>query len=332
MHPKLIRSGCSLLCAALLLSSCGDSVAIHTPTAIVATPYPTATRLALPTHIPLNSPIPQGDQLFLSDYDTGIIARVDLSTQETTVIVTGLSKPEDGTCNAKGQIFFAETSSGRILRFNADGGDQTTILDSSQRTPEGQQFTPEGPSFDTSGNLFFNTAGAEFDVYPHSGAYRIIGGDPGNKPERIILPFTQHGEGTVFLPTGEFLVTDWTGGRIIESVPPRFGFGRVFASGIRHPLGIASRSDGDVFVSEGDESESSLTGDIFHLDSKGNLLGVFKTLDAVPRHMEFDADDNLYVGTITGGVFKITPKGLTTRIAKGRHVSGLAICKVSKGH
>jgi sugar lactone lactonase YvrE len=320
---KFVNSVCLLLSAAFLLSDCGGPHTVPPPVTRTATAYPTLARVVVPTRIPPNTPTPLGDELFLSDAVTGIVERVDLATLETTVIVTGLSFPEDGACNAKGQIYFAETTSDRITRFNRDGSGFTIILDPTLG------LTPEGLSFDASGDLFFNTAGYPEKPPPHkhTGVYRIVGGDPANRPELVIPPFTTHGEGTAFLHDGELLAADAINGRIIKSIPPQFGFGGLFASGIVFPVGIAVRSDGDVFVSEGESHRPR----ILHFDSNGNLLGVFAVPDEIPRHMEFDSSDNLYVGTTAGSVLKFTPTGAVSRVAKARSVSGLAICKAGKG-
>src|SRR4051812_17583054 len=206
LHTKFIRSACLLLGAALILGGC-EGLVIPTPTTVsVVSPTPS------------NSPEPQGDQLFLSDYNLGIIERVDLSEAsflETSVIVTDLKQPEDGTCNVKNQIFFAEPIAQRITRFDADGSNKVIVLDPSARTPEGQEFYPEGLSFDKSGALYFNTSGTPFMPHPHTGVYRIAGGVPANKPERVIPAFTTHGEGTAFLSTGELLAVGWTNEEVV---------------------------------------------------------------------------------------------------------------------
>ena len=321
MHRKFVSLLCLLLCGILLLSGCNNSVTLADPT---------ATSVVLPTRIPRNTPAPKGDQLYLSDFRTGLVERVDLTTLEISVFASGLHKPEDGACNSKGQIFFAEASSGQIWRFNTDGSEQIPVLDPALRTPEGQEFRPDGLSFDANRDLFFNTSGTPFMPEPHTGVYRITGGDPTNKPERVIPPFTVHGEGTAFLSTGELLAVDWTNGRIMKSRPPQFGAGEVFASDIPSAHGIAIDSHDNVYVSEGGEVERASTSRIFRFDAIGNSLGVFRTLQAVARHMEFDTYDNLYVGTITGGVYKISPNGQISRIAQGRHVSGLALCKAGQ--
>lgn len=278
-----------------------------------------------------------GEQLFFSDFRNGTITRVDLQTLETTVIVTGLSNPEDGACNVKGQIFFAETNLGRITRFEKDGSGAIDVLVPDPDFPDDptKTFTPEGLSFDERGNLYFNTGGFPFKPRPHSGVWRILGGDPANPPENVIPPFTEpntsHGEGTAFLLTGELLANDANNGQIIKKSPLDFftpvGPGDVFASGISFPVGIAVRSDGDVFVAEVTGGGFGATN-ILHFDSSGNLLGIFVSLGEAARHMEFDSSDNLYVGTDNGSLFRIAPTGdPPARIASGGQIVGVAICR-----
>jgi hypothetical protein len=71
--------------------------------------------------------IAQQGELFVSDFGSGTITRMNLDGSGATIIVSGLTLPEDGTCRADGMIFFAESSPGRIRMFDRNGGGLTTI-------------------------------------------------------------------------------------------------------------------------------------------------------------------------------------------------------------
>jgi len=251
------------------------------------------------------------DELFLGSVSDGTITRVNLTTYSQTVIVSGLVAPQDGACNAAGQLFFPETTSGRIVRFERDGSNQATVFTD-------PALYPEGLSFDVSDNLFFNTA------YGVDGAvWTIAGGLPGNPASPATAVFATIGEGTAFDNGGDLLAVDRGGSSVTRFSPPFSGgnSGTLFAS-VPDGIGIALSAGGDVFVA------SETDGAILRYDGNGTFLGTLGSGFLGPRYMEFDSAGNLYVSDESAGnLVKITPGGTQTVIAAVSGAHGVAICR-----
>ncbi len=247
---------------------------------------------------------PQGDLLYVSSWD-GNIYRIDLTTGGILVIPAGLVQPEDVAVNSKGQVYVTEVGQPHITRFEMDGSGRTVIV---------LPFCcPEGSSFDAQDNLFFNTN------EPHTGVYRIAGGDPNNPPVQVIPPFASRGEGTTFLPNGDLLAVD-IAGVIIRSSPPNFGTYTIFATTVQI-IGIDADSTGRVCVTDREPVNA-----VECFDSGGRSLGVLATGFNVPRHAEFDSQNNFYVGNFLGNdVVKVTPRGQTSVVANIFRAHGIGI-------
>src|SRR2546426_2723521 len=147
------------------------------------------------------------DFLFVSSYTNGTITRISLDTLNQVVVVTGLSSPHDGTCDAAGKIYFAELFSGRIQRFDRDGSNPTTVLSSA--------FEPTGLAFNPAGNLFLNTAQSQ-----DGAVWQIPGGAPGASPTQATAVFAAFGVGVAFTAGGDLLAADATNSRVLRFSPP----------------------------------------------------------------------------------------------------------------
>ena len=277
--------------------------------------------LVLPLVVLTRDATAQGE-LFVSDFRGGTITRMNLDGSGATVIVAGLTAPEDGTCSEDGTLFFAEnfvvnsTVFGRIFTFDRTGGGLTTVYDGS--TSPVPFLRPEGLSFNDEGDLFFNTRsasdGAVWELAAASGI-----------PVQATAIYTAFGEGTAFDADGNLLAVARAEGEIRKFSPPfsSTNTGTVFASGLAFAFGIAINSSGEVFVA--DEG----TGTIQRFSSTGASLGTFVSGLTFPAFMEFDEDDNLYVvDNSAGQILKIAPDATITTIATalGSPV-GLALCQ-----
>jgi len=264
-------------------------------------------------------------ELFYSDFGLGTITRMNLDGSGATVIVTGLTAPEDGGCRGDGTLYFADNFSGggtggRIVSFDRTGGGLTTVYDGS--TSPVPSLRPEGVSFGPSGDLFFNTRG---NPAADGAVWRIPGASGTPVPATAI--YTGFGEGTAFRANGNLLAVGRAEGQVVEFSPPfsSTNAGTVFASGLAFPFGIAINSSGGVFVADGG------TGNIEAFSSTGTPLGTFASGFLGPYFMEFDLADNLYVSD-AGSIEKFAPGGAKTTILTLTEPEelalGLALCRV----
>ncbi len=304
------RSLAPLVLGAALLVGCSDGTG---PSEFSGAPSPLFSSHFATAH----------GELFYSDFGTGTITRMNLDGSGATVIVTGLTAPEDGGCRGDGTLYFADnftgqSSTGRIVSFDRTGGGLTTVYDAS--TSPVPSLRPEGISFGPSGDLFFNTRNAA------DGAVWTIPGASGT-PVRATAFYTNFGEGTAFKANGNLLAVARAEGQVVEFSPPfsSTNTGTVFASGLGTPFGIAINSSGGVFVADGG------TGAIEKFSSTGAPLGTFASGFLAPYFTEFDLADNLYVSD-AGSIEKFAPDGSKTTIATLTEPEelalGLALCQV----
>jgi sugar lactone lactonase YvrE len=265
------------------------------------------------------NPSPSGDELFVSALASNTITRIDLATMTTSVVISGLDRPEGGACRADGKLYFALSQAGKIVRFNKDGTGLETVFDRS--LPNTPNILPDGLSFSPAGDLFTNSA------YGSSGAvWSFAGGTPLVTPIQQTVAFTTFGEGTTFLPDGSLLATDPAGDRILRFVPP-FGpsnSGTLWAStGNSIPIGIIPH-DGLVYV-------SILQNQILRYKPDGSFVDVFYSngllRGAFTAYLDFDSLGNLYVANEGGPLVRITPTGVASVVANIPLPIGVVVCR-----
>ena len=295
------------------------------------------TSLSIQDIKPANAQV-AGETLFVSTFGCpppgfcstdGEIHSIVLTSGVVTKILSGLNLPEDGAVSpTTGQVYFveacfrlcdvAQTITGKIIRFNADGSGLTTVLSSTT-------LQPEGLSFDAAGNLFFNTrSGLDGAVY------QIAGGNPANAPVAATPIFTTFGEGSLITSKGNLLAVDRVSvgsvaGRVVDfgSSFPTTGSGTTIITGLTNAIGIAEDSAGLIYVAE------QSIGKIFKYNPDGTGKTLFATGLGDPIFIEFDSKDNLYVAENSAGqVTKIAPDGTKTIIATIPNVAGLAITQL----
>src|SRR5207249_4806949 len=137
---------------------------------------------------------------------------------------------------------------------------------------------PEGLSVNISGDVFANT---RLTPCAHSGVWKIADGSAPTATQAT-LPFSNWGEGSVFLACGTFrghiIAADSTGGRIVRADPETFGdlvksSPPSFIEGLCEPAGIAIGNNGHIFVAD------ACRGEILEFDPEGkNKQTIFSGL------------------------------------------------------
>lgn len=255
---------------------------------------------------------PDGTDIFVSDFFTGTIYKVN-SASGAKSVVTNLGFPvEDGVIDSNGVSYWGGVTTG-VKRIDIN---TNTVLPDVGTNICG----PEGGAIDISGNVYFNT---RLSPCSASGVWKITNGTASSATQ-VIPRFTEWGEGTTFLTAGPFaghlLATDPTGGRIVRSSPADLAANNspsTFISGI-FALDVKQAPNGDIYVVG--------AGSIEKYTSSGTFIGTFASGLGGPIFSEFDASGNLYVAEHSGGqLTKIAPNGAKTVLAPVPGIVGVAI-------
>lgn len=260
--------------------------------------------------------------LFAGNFNGGTITRINLNTLAATTIVTGLTQPEDGAVGADGRIYFAESLSRRITRFNLDGTEPTPMNTGGQ--------SAEGLVFDRAGNLYFNTRGSTSPG--HTGVWRIDVTpqqnfpDPAKAPVRVVAPFSTFGEGTAIAIDGDILAAASAEGRLVRFDQATQTLNANFITGLRTPAGVAVDKDGNIYVAEANG------GAVKKYADSGVLRGEVATGLLSPLFLEVDNAGTIYVAEQTGNrIAVIDAQGRQTQIPLSFPPAGLALYAPSPG-
>jgi len=270
-----------------------------------------------------------GDTLFVSIFSGGRIERYDLPSAVPTEIVSGLDHPEDGACSPDGLIYFAESLTHRITRWDQDGLGEANIVPTA-----GAVFGPEGLVFDETGNLYFNTREIGGRTL---GAFRIRDADPAMGVEQIVMPYTTFGEGAEVVRAGPHegaLLLAARGERKVWISEPPGAALSLFIDETEFPadsnlFGVASNGCGEVFVSFAPPSGFPGPSEVYRFDPEGNFIEVYADGFVKTAFLEFDSNGDLYVADSGGGaIYRIEPDRTKTVFAiVPDGPTGLAICR-----
>jgi hypothetical protein len=277
-----------------------------------------------------------------------------------SVLCSGGNKfvPEDIVVGPDGLIYVANTTQNQVWRIDprAVGSScvsgvgtekiydlKTTVgcsdisgahppVSSCPSGPEGPSFVSE-PTANSTGSLdlVFNThtSNSTQGVWTIPGiASLAIGCAATNScpaPVRIIQRFSNAGEGIEFDNPGDIFMVDQAGNRVFEKTPPLFpvinplvGAATAVITGLTSPVGVAVDTCNDVLVT------SSLSIQRYNPANAAHPLdSVSFTGSDIPRFMEIDSSDRLYVVTAadesgTGGkvwliaLSPVSPPGLAS--------------------
>jgi hypothetical protein len=274
------------------------------------------TALALvPAHLGAQT---AGPTLYVSNGNMEILS-VNAATGETAVIQTLDDIAGDIEVCGDGRLYAATFT--KIYRMKKDGTELETIFDQFLHevgTPLGQYY-PQGLACDGSGNLLTNSR------FGNGGVWRIanVAGTPVGgtfaTPEDMTGTFTGFGEDLVILKDGSIAGVASAEDRVVRFAP---GFGAqsvlIPATGPA-PAGFSQSISGDFFVA-----------DLFQVaryDSAGAFIGnVSNFADGEgPYMLELDLNNNVYVATMNGGIYRLGADASEQLIASIPGAMGLGL-------
>ncbi len=237
--------------------------------------------------------------VYISRTDTGQILRVNPATGiPSTVLTMAGARFEDLILGADNLLVACDPTNGRIIRMDPDpatnpSGNFEVVY---QAPAAGGLQSPQCGWFSHKGDLFVSSQAAGSGVWRITGLSTIPLGGAIPAPVRIIgssiLGTGFAGGGLTQNHNGNLLLVDRPGGRLLSSpFNTQFASASVLLSGLREPVGVARRSNGDLFVSASDGLYVRRTdgSSAKCLNYSGNTR---------PNHLAFTADDTLYV-TVT---------------------------------
>jgi sugar lactone lactonase YvrE len=150
---------------------------------------------------------------------------------QTTVPISGLHQPFGVAVDGGGDVFVADSPSGRVLELPAGGSQQTL--------PFSGLSDPEGVAVDGAGDVFVaDAANGRVVELPAGGTQQTLPSSGLSNPQAVAVD-----------GTGDVFVADTSNGRVVE--PPAGGSQQTLPfSGLSAPTGVAVDLAGDVFVAD----------------------------------------------------------------------------------
>lgn len=115
-------------------------------------------------------------EIYLTNWANGKILKPYYQFLSLQPLTISLEDPRGITCGPGGLIYVAETSKGRIIRFDQEGNyKEEVVID---EPGSGFSGNPLNITFGPDGNLYF--------VTPENGIWTLKDGDPRERPEQLI--------------------------------------------------------------------------------------------------------------------------------------------------
>jgi len=134
----------------------------------------------------------------------------------------------------------------------------------------------------------------------------------------VVTPLATQGDGLItVVPNGNLYVPIWSDDVVLQITPT--GTVTTFASIPSEPWAITSNAQGDIFVAQ------FLTGVIDEITPVGAVSVYASSASLVDAYgMAFAPSGNLFVATINGDIWQVTPGGTVSSFASGAGGWGLA--------
>ena len=296
----------------------------------------------------LSSPaLAEEPQVFLTNQANGKILKPYMSFMSLKPLTLSLDDPRGIACGPDGLIYVAETTKGRIVRFNQQGEYKEEVV--VDEPGSGFSGHPLNLIFGPNENLFFTT--------PENGLWMIEAGDPRNKPEKLIKGnyFNQKGHSLFdlsFLKTGEYagdiILSVFTEkpyrGYLVRIPGPDYNqirpfieeyvteeMGNKVKQHLRVPVALAVNSLGEIFVADHEKREYH----VLRYAPNGEFVDVFVSSIINPMDLNFSSRDKLYA--TLGPLWHDDPEGggLKTYSRSGNqelylprsNIWGIALCE-----
>jgi sugar lactone lactonase YvrE len=231
------------------------------------------------------------DELYVSNFNSGVISKVDTAAGTVTPFASGLTNPLGVAFNKSGDLFVTIRSS-NMKRVTPDGG----VHDFGPSYPD---YIMSGAAVDSAGNVYasgIHPAGtfiaSIFKLSPAGALLSTWSWSPGNGP---LQPTAM-----VFDNAGDLFTTDYSGNKLWKVSSA--GAASLITPLAVNPQGIALDSLGELLVS------LTSSGSVAKVTQTGDISGFASGLNA-PAGVAFDSLGNLFVATGTT-LTKLKPDGL----------------------
>lgn len=208
--------------------------------------------------------------------------------------IRDIQAPVGMVYDAKGNLYVAEWSAGRVSRFDAQGK-RTTLTDAVR--------SPSGLAFDDKGRLFVAS-------YSDGHVYHLRA----DGTLRSVASGLSSPTGLLWTGDNTLLVANRNAGEVVRIFPDEQPGGRteVVSSGHRTPVGIARTDDGALYV-------SCYGGSVDRIGSDGRPVIVSTGLNTPGVGIIADGDAVLVVDYGGTGVARVTADGRAVPVAEGLH-------------
>ena len=285
--------------------------------------------------------------VFLTNRVDGKILKPYLSFMSLKPLTVSLDDPRGIACGPGGLLYVAETSKGRIVRFNQQGNYKEEVV--VDEPGSGFSGHPLNLDFGPNGNLFFTT--------PKSGLWMIEAGDPRKEPEKLLKGkyFNQQGHSLhdlAFLKTGEYagdiILSVFTekpyGGYVVRIPAPDYNqirpfieeysveeLGNKVSQHLRVPVALAVNDLGEIFIADHEKREYH----VLRYSPGGEFVDIFVESITNPMDLNFSAEGKLYatLGPLwredqEGGGVKIYSRSGDQELYVPRsNIWGVALCE-----
>lgn len=237
-------------------------------------------------------------QIFVSTGMAGKIYSVNTNTSATTLLFSSRGADYEGMVVAPDNapatthpylVYACDTSNSRIVRFDPAApspAPEVVYSNGALQHPQCGRITSTGDLVVTS-----RDAGSGWWIFP---AITFVELGSANFPAPTQLDGVGGGDqGVAQKNIGDLLIVDNGNNQVLRSPGPTFGSNSSFiGSSLSQPVGIARRSDGDIFVSNQGGNRN-----VLHFDAQGQSPATCQTFTGqdVPYFMQTSLDDTLYI-------------------------------------
>ncbi len=180
---------------------------------------------------PLGVAVDGAGDVFIADYNNGLVVEVPAGGGAQTTVGSGLSGPSGVAVDGAGDVFIADYDNGLVVEVPAGGGAQTTLGSGLSN--------PNGVAVDGAGDVFIADFGNNRVVkIPAGGGAQTTVGSGLNEPAGVAVD----GAGDVF-------IADFGDNRVVK-IPAGGGAQTAVGSGLNSPAGVAVDGAGDVFIAD----------------------------------------------------------------------------------
>ena len=233
--------------------------------------------------------------IFVSTGTAGSIYSVDTATASNTLLVATAGADYEGMVVAPDNasttypfvVYACDTANSKIIRFDPSAAHVETIYAGGALTH------PQCGRITSTGDLVVSSKDAGSGVWIFAGITDMELGSAGLQTPAQLVATPGSDQGLAQKNIGDLLVVDNSNGKVLRAPAPGFGSTSPFiTSGLSQPVGIARRSDGDIFV-----SNQGGKGNVLRFNAQGKsptTCQTFKTKDT-PFFMQTSLDDTLYI-------------------------------------